>query len=89
MTAAKMAQGRLGGECQDDRFADFAKEAGVQCGPLGAAGRQRLRAEIDALVAHGYGLTEEDLEFVFTDFTTDAVPTEYRALVLQCFEALK
>jgi len=75
--------------CQDDRFADFAKEAGVQCGPLGAAGRQRLRAEIDALVAHGYGLTEEDLEFVFTDFTTDAVPTEYRALVLQCFEALK
>ena len=75
--------------CPDDRLSEFAKDVGVGCGPLSPAETRRPRAEIDALVAHAYRLTAEDLEFVFTDFTTDAVPNEYRALVLQCFEELK
>ena len=32
-----------------------------------------MRAEIDALVAHAYGLTEDEIRFIFTDFTENAV----------------
>ena len=74
--------------CVDERFADFAAAAGVECGPLGDARRQDLRAEIDALVAHAYGLTEDELRFIFTDFTENAVPPAYRQQVLEKFERL-
>ena len=55
--------------CVSDRFAEFAAEAGVECGSLSDAQRHDLRAEIDALVARAYGLTEDELRFIFTDFT--------------------
>ena len=74
--------------CVDDRFADFAAEAGVEYGPLTDAQRDDMRAEIDALVAHGYGLDIDELQFIFTDFTLDAVPENYRELVIAKFEAL-
>ena len=74
--------------CVDSRFAEFAGAAGVPCGPLVREERDALRAEIDALVAHAYGLAAEDLEIVFSDFTLDAVSSEYRALVRQKFEEL-
>jgi hypothetical protein len=74
--------------CPDDRFAEFAKEAGVKHGPLLSSDRQRLRAEIDALVAHAYGLSADDLRFVFEDFTMGAVPPTHRSLVIECFEEL-
>ena len=48
--------------CVDDRFADFAAEAGVEYGPLTDAQRDDMRAEIDALVAHGYGLDIDELQ---------------------------
>ena len=48
-----------------------------------------MRAEIDALVAHGYGLTAGELAFVFGDFTENAVGSSYRAQVLQKFEELQ
>ena len=32
-----------------------------------------MRAEIDALVAHAYGLTEDELRFIFTDLTETSV----------------
>ena len=57
----------------DERFAGFAAEARVECGPLTDAQRNDKRAEIDALVAHAYGLTEDELRFIFTDFTENAV----------------
>ena len=60
--------------CVDDRFVDFAAEVGVECGPLSDAQRHDLRAEIDALVARAYDLTEDELRFIFTDFTENAVP---------------
>ena len=47
-----------------------------------------MRAEIDALVAQGYGLDIDELQFIFTDFTLDAVPEKYRELVIAKFEAL-
>ena len=62
----------------DDRFADFAKATGVECGPLQEDERRRLRVEIDARVAQAWLLTEDDLAVMFDDFTTGAVPPPYR-----------
>lgn len=74
----------------DPRFADFATATGVSYGPLSSGERQTLRAEIDALVAHAYRLSAEDLAFMFTDFpsTEEGLSADYRALVLGRFEAL-
>ena len=74
--------------CVDERFAEFAAEAGVECGPLTDAQRSGMRAEIDALVARAYGLTADELRFVFTDFTENAVSPAYRRLTLEKFEGL-
>ena len=74
--------------CVDERFAEFAEEAGVECGPLTNAQRNGMRAEIDALVASAYGLTADELCFIFTDFTENAVSPAYRQLVLEQFEAV-
>ena len=75
--------------CVDERFADFAAEAGVLYGPILHAEQDNMRAEIDALVAHAYGLSEDELRFVFTDFTDNAVPRSYRDLVITKFEREK
>ncbi len=64
--------------CPDERFADFADACGVEHGPLDEAERERLRVEIDARVAHAWGLDGEELELVLSDFTLDAVPEAYR-----------
>ena len=74
--------------CVDDRFVKFAAEAGVECGPLTDAERDDMRAEVDALVARAYGLTADELGFVFTDFTEKAVSAVYRERVLDKFESL-
>ena len=74
--------------CVDERYAAFASEAGVEWGPLRAGERDSLRAEIDALVARAYGLSADELEFLFADFTERAVPPAYRALVLERHAAL-
>ena len=74
--------------CLDNRFAAFAAKAGVEYGPLTDAQRSDQRAEIDALVARAYGLTEDELRFIFTDFTENAVSPAYRRLVLEKFEGL-
>jgi hypothetical protein len=74
--------------CPDERFAEFAEATGVECGPLDEDGRAALRAEIDALVAHAWDLTPEELEIVFSDFTTDAVPEDYREAVRKRFAEL-
>ena len=74
--------------CVDERFTDFAAEAGVECGPQLPEERDELRAEIDALVSHGYGLTSDDLEVVFDDFTQAAVPPAYRDLVRDAYRRL-
>ena len=60
----------------------------MECGPLTEAERDDMRAEIDVLVARAYGLTDDELGFVFTDFTEKAVSTVYREQVLDKFESL-
>ena len=74
--------------CVDERFAEFATEASVEYGQLTPSQRSGMRAEIDALVAHAYELTADELSFVFTDFTENAVPQTYRDQVLEKFEGL-
>lgn len=74
----------------DDRFADFADACGVEIGPLEPAERLKLRAEIDALVAQAWNLTEADLRLMFEDFpeTEDGISAEYRAAILSAFAEL-
>ena len=72
----------------DERFADFARATGVECGPLEEDERRRLRAEIDARVAHAWELDENDLALMFSDFTEAAVPTGYRDAVRLRLRAL-
>lgn len=72
--------------CVDERFANFAEACDVDWGPLDADERRRLTSEIDALVAHAYRLTEDDLDVVFSDFTETAVSAPYRALVRTAFD---
>ena len=74
--------------CVDERFAEFAAEAGVEWGPLTDGQRNAMRAEIDALVARAYDLTVDELRFIFTDFTENAVSPAYRQQVLEKFEGL-
>ncbi len=66
----------------DDRFADFAAATGVECGPLESSERERLRVEIDALVARAWKLTPDDLAVIFRDFTEEAVTPAYRATLV-------
>jgi hypothetical protein len=73
--------------CLDDRYAEFATEVGVECGPLTLDQHLQMEAEIDALVAHAYGLSEADLAVVFRDFTERAVTPDYRRLVIELFRS--
>lgn len=72
----------------DNRFADFARETGVECGPLPDADRAELRLEIDARVARAWGLGPGDLEVVYEDFTHNALPPAYRRELCRRLKAL-
>ena len=74
--------------CVDDRFADFARACGVRAGPLTETERADHIAEIDALVAHLYGLDAAQLEIVFADFTANAVPPKRRDAVRRHFASV-
>ncbi len=52
----------------DDRFADWARAVGVECGPLDAAVKRDHIHELDGVVAHLYGLTEKQLVHIFETF---------------------
>lgn len=67
--------------CTTPEFDDLAKEVGLeshQNGVTDEVQRQTLRAELDALVAHLYDLTEEEFEYILTTFplVSDAVKAE-------------
>jgi hypothetical protein len=52
----------------DERFAEWAAAVGVTCGPLPEAEKQDHIHELDAVVAHLYGLEEKHLVHVFETF---------------------
>ena len=58
--------GRLA--CPDARFKDWAKAVGVECGALDSADKEDKIHELDAVVAHLYGLTEAQLTHIFETF---------------------
>ena len=58
--------GRLA--CPDERFKDWAKAAGVEYGALDSADKEDKIHELDAVVAHLYGLNEDQLTHIFETF---------------------
>jgi hypothetical protein len=73
----------------DDRFADFARAAGVDVGPLIPHQHERLRIEIDSRVARAWDLDADDLVVMFSDFTNDAVSSDYRTAVIERLNELR
>ncbi len=52
----------------DERFAEWAEAVGVACGPVDDAEKDDMIHELDAVVAHLYGLDEAQLVHVFETF---------------------
>jgi hypothetical protein len=63
---AVILAGRLA--APDGRFASWAEAVGVACGLLQDDEKQDMIAELDAVVAHLYGLTEIQLTHIFETF---------------------
>jgi len=58
--------GRLA--CPDKRFAEWASAVGVEYGPLPEDEKEEMIFELDAVVAHLYGLSEAQLRHIFETF---------------------
>jgi phenylpyruvate tautomerase PptA (4-oxalocrotonate tautomerase family) len=78
--------GRLA--CIDERYVDFATAVGVTTGAVEPTEKAALIAELDAVVAHLYGLDRAELELMFEDFpsTEAGVSPRRRAAVLEHFD---
>lgn len=61
-----MLSGRLASP--DQRFTTWAKSVGVECGPLNEGEKDDAIAELDAVVAHLYGLSVVQLTHIFETF---------------------
>ena len=73
----------------DDRYAGWAAEVGVGVGTVtDKATREDLICELDACVAHLYGLDEEDLAVIYETFHTGADYSERRERVVEHFRNL-
>jgi len=75
--------------CSDARFANLAKELNfdMKDAAMNDAARFRIRAEIDAIVAHVYGVNEEELRHILTSFPL--VQEGVKARVLEAFLSWK
>ena len=70
----------------DDRYAEWAAEIGVEVGSvIDDETKQDLICELDACVAHLYGLNEDDLAVVYETFHTGADYSAHHARVLEHF----
>ena len=70
----------------DERYAEWATEVGVQVGSVrDEATKQDLICELDACVAHLYGLDESDLAVIYETFHERADYSERHAAVLGHF----
>ena len=78
--------GRLA--CIDERYAEFGAAVGVSSGPVDPTEKAAMIAELDAVVAHLYGLDRAELELMFEDFpaTEAGVSPWRRATVLEHFD---
>jgi hypothetical protein len=71
----------------DDRFAGWAESVGVDYGPLPEEQKQQMIYELDAVVAHLYGLTREHVEVIFETFHTGWDYEERLAAVLDYYDS--
>jgi hypothetical protein len=76
--------GRLG--AVDARFATWASAVGVPVGSVAPVERPDLIAELDAVVAHLYGLTHEQVEHIFETFHRGWDYADRLALVLAHYD---
>ncbi|MER5338847.1 N-6 DNA methylase [Streptomyces mirabilis] len=82
--------------CRTPEFDELAEVLGVECAPLTKQLESELRAELDARVAHLYGLSAAQLELVLADFRRSAdsegspvrPDEEYKQLVREHFARL-
>jgi hypothetical protein len=78
--------------CTTPEFDDLAREAGLRDhseGVTDEAERARLRAELDGMIAHLYGLTEEEFAHVLSTFPLVSVEVKEAALEEFGKEAIK
>lgn len=69
--------------CTTQEFDDLAKEVGLKnhnAGVTDPTERAKLRAELDGLIAHLYGLTEEEFAYILTTFPIVPDPVKVAAL---------
>jgi len=83
---------RLAGELSavDSRYTDWARAVGVKVGSVaGAEKRDAHLAELDALVAAAYGLSQSDVKHIFDTFHSKPVHRERCAAVLSHLKGMK
>jgi hypothetical protein len=72
--------------CTTSEYDTFARECGLECSSLSYEKRLEIIAEIDALVAHLYGLEENEFRHVLSTFPI--VPEEVKKMTLKKFTEL-
>jgi hypothetical protein len=71
----------------DGRFSDWADTVEAEVGTVSEHQKEDLVAELDAVVAHLYGLSAAQLEHVFTTFHENWDPREQLERTLTHYEA--
>ncbi|NWG92456.1 MAG: hypothetical protein HXY21_08105, partial [Parvularculaceae bacterium] len=71
----------------DDRYRDWADAVGVDCGPVDALTKNAMIAELDAVAAHLYGLSRDQLIHIFETFHEGWDYAARLAAVLAHFDA--
>ena len=69
--------------CTTPEFDELAQEVGLgshEQGVTDETGRTKLRAELDGMIAHLYGLTEEEFSYILTTFPIVTEPVKQAAL---------
>jgi len=72
--------------CTTPEFDELAKEVGIESGVTNPDERAEIRAELDAMVAHLYGLTYEEFRHILGTFPI--VKEEIKERVLRAFEKI-
>ncbi len=75
--------------CTTPEFDDLAKEVGLKSykdGATDAGDRSKFRAELDGLIAHLYGLTEDEYAHILATFPL--VPEPVKMAAMEAFKAL-
>lgn len=78
--------------CTTAEFADLWNEVmetpwTPECGATDEAERNRLRAELDGMIANIYGLTYEEFEYILSTFPL--APQAQKDAALECFQTFK